>query len=377
VSRAEGDLLAVLDTLYEGLLDEDAWQRGLVDTANLVRGSGVMLFSLNPSTGQVFRADVTRLDPAVALSYNQTWIHQDARHAAGLTCPVGEPQIDGMLVSNREYHRSAVFNELLLPADCPYHLATWIERRPERGVVLSIQGTWKRGPFDEDTRDAIQRLIPHFRRLVAVKDRLLRSEVTASALLDTMERLPFGMLLLGVSLEILEASGPVRQLLAKRDGLHADHGCLGFVRHGDGDAFARRLREDRTRATAADAIVIERPHPRPALSLLVLPLKPGHEPWLRPAARWMVLVFDPECTPALPTQRIQSALGITCAEALLAQLLAKGCPLARAADHLGLSLHTVRSQLKSIYAKTGLNSQAQLVRFILTSAALVGTLPES
>lgn len=43
-----------------------------------------------------------------------------------------------------------------------------------------------------------------------------------------------------------------------------------------------------------------------------------------------------------------------------------------AAQTLGLAENTVRSYLKSIFGKTGVNRQAELVRLILQSVAVLG-----
>jgi DNA-binding CsgD family transcriptional regulator len=369
VHQTDRDLLSVLDALYEGMLDDRVWLPALVRMTDLVSGSAVALFSLSPANGQVFRADVARIDPQVMTGYQDTWINNDPRHAAALTCEVGKPQIDGMLVDVRSFQRSTIFNEFFRPSDIPYHIATWIERTAERGVVLSIQGTWKRGAFDEADRDRIALLVPHVRRIVAMKDRMSRAQMRASGLLEMMDRLPYGVLLLGSDLEILEASALARDLLASRSGVHADGGRLGFSRAIDERAFVARLKEDPSRARLGDTVVISRAGLRPPLSLLVLPLKATQESWLRPTARWIVLLFDPEANRPVAEVALQRALGISPAEAALARRLASGLTVTQAAVQLAISLNTARTQLKSVFAKVGVRSQAQLVRRILNSPA--------
>lgn len=363
----------MIDALYEGMIDESAWNPALVRLTDLVAGSAVALFSLNPSTGEVFRADVARIDPRVMSEYQGTWIHNDPRHAAALTCKVGVPQIDGMLVDVRNFHRSMIFNEFFRPSDIPYHVATWIERTATRGVVLSIQGTWQRGAFDEDDRDRLALLIPHVRRIVAMKDRMARSQMRANGLLEMMDRLPYGVLLLGRDLEILEASAMARELLASRSGVHADDGRLGFTRASDAHAFIERLKEDPTRAQLDDIVVISRSGLRPPLSLMILPVKAAQEAWLRPAARWLVMLFDPQANRPVAEQSLQRVLEISFAEAALARRLALGLSPAEAARQLGISIHTARAQLKSVFAKVGVRTQAQLVRRILNSPAAFGS----
>jgi DNA-binding CsgD family transcriptional regulator len=61
--------------------------------------------------------------------------------------------------------------------------------------------------------------------------------------------------------------------------------------------------------------------------------------------------------------------GLTPAEARLTNLLAGGASLKDASDQLGVRLSTVRSHLKSIFSKTGVTRQSELVRLFLTGPA--------
>lgn len=57
--------------------------------------------------------------------------------------------------------------------------------------------------------------------------------------------------------------------------------------------------------------------------------------------------------------------GLTGAELTLALAVARGCTLAAYARLRGISLHTVRAQLKIIFQKTGIHRQAELVGLVL------------
>jgi len=64
---------------------------------------------------------------------------------------------------------------------------------------------------------------------------------------------------------------------------------------------------------------------------------------------------------------------LTRAEARLAAALANGQSLDDVAERFDVSLHTVRSQLKACFRKTGASRQAELVKLVLCApAAMVG-----
>jgi DNA-binding CsgD family transcriptional regulator len=68
-------------------------------------------------------------------------------------------------------------------------------------------------------------------------------------------------------------------------------------------------------------------------------------------------------------QLLTQLFGLTRAEAALATQLSRGLPLQEAADALHISLHTARTQLKAIFAKTGVSRQAELIRLLVKSVA--------
>ena len=361
-------LLSIIDTLYEGMLDDDAWQAALIRMTDMVSGSAVALFSMNPSTGEVFRADTARIDAQVMRSYQNDWIQRDPRHAAALHCEVGKPQVDGMLIETRKFHRTPIFNEFFGPEGIPYHVATWLERKARRGVVLSIQGTWARGAFSAEDSERLKVLIPHVRRVVAMKDRLACDQIHGSALLQAMDRLPYGVLLLDATLRILEASTLARELLSRRSGLHADGGLLGFNDPRDMRAFAERLDEKPGKAQL-EHLLIARRGDAPPLSLLVVPLAPSQQMWMGASGRWLVLLFDPEAPQPAADATLQQTFNLSRAESALARRIAMGMTVTEAAAQLGISMNTARTQLKSMFAKLGVRNQAQLVRKILGSSA--------
>lgn len=68
---------------------------------------------------------------------------------------------------------------------------------------------------------------------------------------------------------------------------------------------------------------------------------------------------------------LENLFGLTATEARLASLLADGNTLSEAAKTLGVTDTTVRGYSKAIFSKVGVNRQADLVRVILKSVAMI------
>ena len=82
-----------------------------------------------------------------------------------------------------------------------------------------------------------------------------------------------------------------------------------------------------------------------------------------------VFISDPASQPDLAPDILRATYGLTRSEARLAILLAGDRSLAEAADELSVSIHTVRKQLQSLFAKTGTHRQSSLVGLLVRSAA--------
>ncbi|WP_038247184.1 alpha/beta fold hydrolase [Ghiorsea bivora] len=76
--------------------------------------------------------------------------------------------------------------------------------------------------------------------------------------------------------------------------------------------------------------------------------------------------------PEYDTLVLQKHFGLTAAETHLTKTLTNGCHnLVEAADTIGISVHTARTHMKRIFAKTQCSSQVELVKMILTSPAIL------
>jgi DNA-binding NarL/FixJ family response regulator len=103
----------------------------------------------------------------------------------------------------------------------------------------------------------------------------------------------------------------------------------------------------------------ERPY-----SILAMPLSDD-------AGLSLIFITDPGFRASPDIALLRSLLGLTEAEARIAQGLAEGLKLDEAAERSGVTVSTARTYLKQIFQKTGAARQSDLVRYILTSPALM------
>lgn len=82
------------------------------------------------------------------------------------------------------------------------------------------------------------------------------------------------------------------------------------------------------------------------------------------APRAILFINDPAEPLVVNAHMLSSIYGLTPAEVRAAEAIVNGGAAEEVASALGVTEHTVRAQLKQIYAKTGVNSRARLVKLV-------------
>lgn len=253
----------------------------------------------------------------------------------------------------------------LLPvADCQNRRATIILWRQSKGAHLTPRQEQLLASLSEPLRRSLQ----IYYRIMDLARRGMLSDLA----LNTSH---IGAALVSSDAQLMLANDVADHLLANGGGLRIVGGRL----QAESVDETRALLAEIKRCALAQApepdlqnyvpmAFSRRDHALP-LTIIVRP-GPGYFPLRQPNRRTAILVLrDPAAQAAWPAHTLARLFGLSAAEALLASKLAKGASLEEAATELGISRNTVRSQLQSIFLKTGINRQSDLIRALLNSAA--------
>jgi DNA-binding CsgD family transcriptional regulator len=86
----------------------------------------------------------------------------------------------------------------------------------------------------------------------------------------------------------------------------------------------------------------------------------------------MVIILDPSAKSRATAASMRSAYGLTPAEARVALLLASGVNGQQMPAVLGVTSDTIKTHLRRCFEKTGVHSQAQLMRLLTMFPAAPG-----
>jgi DNA-binding CsgD family transcriptional regulator/PAS domain-containing protein len=389
------DLLAtnaydrLIGALYQGPLESIPWQtflplcRAQFDASVIsltlrppAEGDrGVILNQLRPAEGADASVSVQLADPDdwPALAYREQFFALDPF----VNLPPGKVVTLRELVPDAELRRSEFYRHFLEPAGVLHILGADI------GVPAAFQARLRliRGPdeaaFSERDKAVCALIVPHLERAIEIHARLSRMTSERDLFAGAVEQLAMGAILLDEHGLFLQANQLATQILGEKDGLrvrqrHLESSDVQSSRELR-DIIQRVLINGRGNAPAVvEALRIRRPSGRPDLGLLVrlVPQYAWAEGQHAPAVA--VFISDPGQRGEPSEQMLSQLFGLTRAEAALATQLSRGLQLQDAADALNISPHTARTQLKAIFAKTGVSRQAELVRLLVKSVAALG-----
>lgn len=230
--------------------------------------------------------------------------------------------------------------------------------------------------FDEVEVERVRGLLPELGRALAVEAAIVGSGSGAAAMREVLEWTPLGLIGVDAELHVLAANRAATRVLEAREGLWLDGRRLR-ARGSEEESALRRLVSSLTpppdaKGPAEELVLrVERGPGRRPLELCVRPLRTDAARRTASSPVACILVADLEHRVPLQEEVLRRLHGLTRVEARLTALLASGQRIVEAAATLGLSRHTARTYLKSIFEKTGTSRQAELTRVVLSGLAPV------
>ena len=252
-----------------------------------------------------------------------------------------------------------------------YFIGGSLHRTKSTLAMAALHRSTRQSHADEREIAAYSAKRPHLGRALIIQDQLAALEYERRGALDAIERTPFGVVVIASDRRVLHCNREARRIIAKRDEFSDDKAGLAAVRPID-DATLQRL----IGAAIETALghgrdgggfmpLAKRSSLRP-YAVMVAPIVQTESLFALDRAAAVVFLSDPDHTPETPVQLLRRVYGLTRREASLALVMAGGASLAKAADELRIAKTTARRHLTSIFSKTDIHRQADLIRLILT-----------
>jgi DNA-binding CsgD family transcriptional regulator/PAS domain-containing protein len=374
--RESGKLLELIGLVYDAAVEPAGWTACLTALGRALHAPAIGLFPVTPGSLSTRASLCVGHGPEFLARYDAYYGRSEVNAYMQATTP--DMLVPGIVIRaeavipDRELRRTEYFADWLRPQGIGAGAFAILRSPGGAPLVLSVARSPALGHLDMEELALLRVLVPHLERALALDRHLERLDAERQASEAALDLLAAGVILVdGSGLPVL-LNRRANALVKANDGLGLDRdGLRAATPEATGalrGLIAEAGRTSRGRGTAAGgALVLPRPSGRRPLAALVTPI--ARERW-RPAvamALAAVIVSDPDDVAAPPTTALRRLWGLTPAEAMLAREVVAGRNLKDAAEGLGVSVATARSQLARVFAKTGTDRQAELVRMLATA----------
>ena len=361
---------ALLTSLYEAAADAQLWPAALRQLVAFVGNSGSHLFLLDRATGLVTHDAYFGMPDVLMSEYDTGHVLQCPRVRNARAHPQRSILYDYQHTDEREIDRSDYYHWLQSRGDgIRYYLGARLSLLNDAQGFLSFAFRKSEGHAQSRHIRRVRRILPHVNRAIQMGQRLGAAGIAAATYAEALARQAIGVVALDERGHVLLVNDAVdrngetaRWLRVGRDGVRlAD--CAADRRLQRQIGLCQRVATGGS-GEAAQSFVV-----RTAVGdfrLSASPLLLRGEPLGAPQAR--VLLTIERIEPQDAKGRSPECLAVeqlSPAERRVVNLLVQGRAIDAVARELGISVHTARSHLKSIYAKTGVHRQAQLVAHLM------------
>lgn len=359
--------------LYAGVMETPPWERFLQCMRCEADATVALIMLSPPQSAAVNLLRVVGGHPAVNSAYREQLFALEPF----LNLPEGHVTTLHRFVGARELELNEYYNRFMRPWGVGFVLGADVRTEAGYTARLRVCRGLDSRDFDTAACELVGTLLAHLRQAVELFDRVHRLQVGEIELADVLDQLDVASFLLDASGRVGQPNRSAVALFARADGVRLRDGRLLLGT----DAAQRRLEQILAGARDAQGSeqeqgrrlpeVIMVPRGNGSLSLVVgvrllrspADLRAEHAPVAA------VYVSRPEAGRTVSAELVRELLGVTRAEAALAARLACGATIDEAASDLGIARATARTQLYSIFRKTGLHRQSELVSLIAETSA--------
>ena len=369
---------AIVELIYEAATDATRWSEVAAALSRAVGGHMVVVWLRLPgesSRQEVYRSDASSVPSEILMEMWSRVIPwgnklpplgsgRDSLHRfadLGVMYPESE-------LSETEYYRRWLAPRGAAPRSPFAHVVAEQDDVPRMVVALTQRsGLPPIGPAELAIAD---RLVPHFRRAYTTLNQLRSMRREQDVFREVIDRLPTGVVLLDDSGRVVALNEAARLLVESGEGVRIEEGRL-VVDGPEENRWLQGAIEKAIHAGSRDALdpdlIFEarRSGAGGQIPMLVMPLLAPASDSTLPDTAAMIFLGGPKLAYVTATHLLRNLYELTRAEADLTWLLADGLSLEEAAERRGVTLNTARSQLKRVFAKTGVRRQSELVRIVL------------
>jgi len=368
----------IIGDIYEASYRPEHWKEVLAGLAEITESKAASLIYRDNELQQANCVYVFGHSPRALLDYNDHYGQLDPSfRLAAEKVPTGTAIADHQMEPDRrELIRicGEFYADFMVPHDIHHFCGAHIINNDQQSAAVSVQRGRVAGPWANHLIQKITDLVQHFHRALHIHREFTRMRMRESALQTGLDRLLMGLVLFDEFFQPVYSNPVADSILKRNPAIRLRSDRIYAARREDTEAIRRALARA-LQATDDDgweystALGLRHPYSTTPLPILITPVHAARLgfSWDNLNAHAALFLSDPESNQPVIGEALCKAYGLTPSEAEVSISIVNGMTLDQIAMAKGTANSTVRSQLKAVFHKLGVNRQTELVRMLLTS----------
>lgn len=347
------------DRIYEAAVIPEKWPDVLGEMSRAVDGAGGLLFTANADhTGGITSADIKATFEEFI---RDGWAAMNIRPARLGAANYAGFVRDNDFFTDEELDNDPVYRDFYRKRGLGWATGTMLDTPSGDSIIFSFERAYAKGPVPVEVVQQFDKLRPHLARSALLSSRLGLERAMAMA--EALQALGLPGAVLRGGGRVLAVNSALERLMPslvqdRRERLYVSDEAADVLL-----ADALRRRPVAGGPAMVNSIPVAATDEHPPMILHLLPIHgAAHDLFSRATS---LLVITPVDRAVVPTaQVLQGLFDLTPAEARVARGISEAQTVEGLALSAGVSVETVRSQLKAVLSKTGLSRQQELINLL-------------
>lgn len=349
-------MIDLIPRIYDAGCGQTPWDEVMADACRHLGATGHLTYRVakDPDAGSSAVLSNDGFPAELLERYFSHYVRCNIWAASDAMVP-GAVFTSSMLYPDERLKHTEYWSGWLRHADVFYVVGGIIHDDAQSRTKVSFVRPEGAGRFEARERRLLETIAPHFQGALGAQQRLAH----ASLLVQALDEVDQGVVLLDGDGRLVHMNACAGALLASQASLRSVRGRLEFASAEHAAQFRVLAHADVQLARARTLHLRLQDHEGRVLHAALVRLPDGTA-----GARRLALFIKQQHRGDAPAIALRHLYGLTPAEAELASALADGLSVAELAQARGVSVHTVRAQLKSVLHKLGVRRQAEVVQII-------------
>jgi DNA-binding CsgD family transcriptional regulator len=363
---------SIVREIYEASVNHGAWERVLVQVADLINATGGYLLIVDQIKRCPIFSVVGRLPKENGRQQCTTYYHQlDANLHQLRDIPTNQWVFDQFYFHEGNIPANKLAADLLLRYGRCWTAANRLAELDGLEVLIGFQRGTAQPGFGPLEAAALQGLSEHLRLAAHLMLKTLPHTQKVHSGFGILDQISHAVIVTDCESRIYFANRVAGSFFRMADGLVTrNHKLLSLI---NDKALAAQIRAAVTEGKIG-ALSIPRPSKRPPYNLIISPLISTTLPIsMHQRASALIQIANPDHQPILMTDLLASLYKLTPAKTRLTLRLFDGVTPAEYAEEAQISIATVRTQIRSVLDKTHTRRQAELIKLLALLPTVKGT----